>query len=80
MKTLTGRRKWGLLLGSILVLELLPGPTLSAAHREATKRPAVKWPVLVMHAYIIAHLWGAFPEKYDPLCNMAIIVDRIKKN
>lgn len=77
MRYVSGGRKWLALLASILVIEVLPGPTLSSAHCNAVKHPKAKWPILVAHAYLIAHLWDVIPDRYDPLSNLAkVTVDK----
>ena len=62
-----GRKKWASLLAYILLLEALPGDTLTTAHLKAIDDPVKRWPILATHAFIVAHLWGLIPRNYDPL-------------
>ena len=66
-----GRKKWASLLAYILLLEVLPGDTLTRAHQKAILNPIKRWPILVTHAYIVAHLWDLIPRRYDPLVILA---------
>jgi hypothetical protein len=75
---MTGLQKWICLLGSIIILEMLPGPTLSASHATAVQYPRNRLPLLVLHAYIVAHLWRLIPERLDPLRNLDKI--RVARN
>lgn len=67
---MTGLEKWASLLAAIIILEILPGPTLSAAHSMAIQHPRNRVPLLVLHGYIVAHLWRLIPERLDPLRNL----------
>lgn len=70
-----GGTKWVMLIGAVLILEALPGPTLSSSHSQATDLRNSKAPfVLAAELYIIAHLWRMIPARFDPLRNL----DKIK--
>lgn len=76
-----GAKKWGALVIWIGILEVLPGETLSTAHYRAVQgsldkraRMRNRVPIVCAHGYIVAHLWGLVPQKYDPLSRLALLV------
>lgn len=67
--------KWVILVGVVVLLEVLPGPTLSHSHVRAIDfRDSKGRLILASELYLIAHLWGLIPDRYDPLRNL----DKIK--
>ena len=62
-----GKWKWAAMAGVIIVLEAVPGDTLTTAHVKAIEHPHNKKALLVTHAFIVLHLWGAIPKRFDPL-------------
>lgn len=71
---LRGGVKWSILLAVILMLEVAPGPTLSSAHAQALMHRKYTIPVLLLHLYLVLHLWRILPDEIDPLRNL----DKIK--
>lgn len=41
--------------------------TLSASYAKALASPARRWPTIMFHAMIVAHLQKVLPPKWDPL-------------
>ena len=76
-----GVKKWGALVGFIAILEVLPGDTLSTAHYKAIQsssndrfRFKTRIPIMVLYGYVVAHLWGLVPSRYDPLSRLGATV------
>ena len=69
-------KKWAALAAAIVVLEALPGPTLTSAHLNALEMRRNWVPVAATHAFIIAHLWGLVPRRADPLCRLASLLNK----
>ncbi|MDQ1435184.1 MAG: hypothetical protein QOF59_2000 [Actinomycetota bacterium] len=73
MQVVRGRYGWALLLLVIvswdLAAALTNGETLTFTFRRAVSQTAWRWPVLVLIALLVVHLFlpDHIAEKYDPL-------------
>ncbi len=77
-----GLRKWISLVVYITILEILPGETLSQAHFRAVNAPnggmrlKTRLPILALHGYVVAHLWGFTSDRWDPLTRLTLLMKR----
>lgn len=63
--------KWVALLCFIIILESIPGDTLTQMHLKALKSVEGKIFIVTSEAFIVSHLWGIVPRHIDPLIYLA---------
>jgi len=71
-----GTLGWLLLAWFVTAWDVFAEETLSTAFWRAVRNPRKRWLVIVLWAYVTAHLFHLLPQRFDPLRRLDLLTGR----